>query len=147
MIRAGFNTRVYYVSIDGFDTHSDQARTHAGLLETIDTAVTSFFETLADGDFGKRVVLMTFSEFGRRVAENGSQGTDHGSGSSLFVAGPAVKGGLFGKYPSLAKDDLLDGDLKFNVDFRSVYATVLERWLQCDSRIVLGDDFAKLPLI
>ena len=87
----------------------------------------------------KRVLLMTFSEFGRRVQENGSRGTDHGAGSCLFVAGPAVKGGAVTKHPSLS--DLDAGDLKHHTDFRRVYATLLDSWLGCDSRAVLGEKF------
>jgi uncharacterized protein (DUF1501 family) len=94
-----------------------------------------------------RVLLMTFSEFGRRVQENGSQGTDHGSGSSLFVAGPGAKGGLIGKHPSLKPSDLDDGDMKHHTDFRRVYATLLDRWLEIDSRRVLGGAFEHLALL
>jgi uncharacterized protein (DUF1501 family) len=89
--------------------------------------------------------VMTFSEFGRRVMENGSQGTDHGSGSCLFVAGPGIKGGLVGKHPSLS--DLDDGDLKYHTDFRQLYATLLDKWLGCDSTAVLGAKFEQLDLV
>ena len=92
-----------------------------------------------------RVVLMTFSEFGRRVAENGSGGTDHGAASNMFLFGPAVKGGVIGKHPSL--NDLDEGDLKFHTDFRRVYATLLDDWLQADSQRVLGERFAHLDVL
>ena len=88
---------------------------------------------------------MTFSEFGRRVQENGSKGTDHGAGSCLFVAGPAVKGGAVGKHPSLS--DLDAGDLQYHTDFRRVYATLLDRWLGCDSKAVLGGKFEHIELL
>jgi uncharacterized protein (DUF1501 family) len=91
--------------------------------------------------------VMTFSEFGRRVDENGSKGTDHGAASCLFVAGPAVQGGVVGKHPSLAKEDLLEGDLKHNIDFRQVYATLLDGWLGCDSEQILAGKFAHVPLL
>jgi len=147
MIQAGFGTRIFYLRLDGFDTHGDQLADHNGLLQTLGYAVSQFFETLKGGGDGKRVVLMTFSEFGRRVRENGSRGTDHGSGSCLFVAGPAVKGGLVGKHPGLKPAELDSGDVKFHTDFRRVYATLLDGWLECDSRRVLDNDFAHLPLL
>lgn len=144
LIQKGLGTRIYYVSIDGFDTHSNQADQHGILLGEIGNAVEQFFNTLQGGD-GKRVVLMTFSEFGRRVKENGSQGTDHGAASCMFVAGPAIKAGAIGKYPSLG--DLDDGDLKFNIDFRRVYATLLDQWLGCDSQHVLESKFDHIELL
>ena len=90
---------------------------------------------------------MTFSEFGRRVQENGSQGTDHGAASCLFVAGPGVAGGVVGAHPSLAADQLDAGDLRHHTDFRRVYATLLDDWLGCDSAAALGGRFEPLPLI
>ena len=103
MINADFGTRVFYLSINGFDTHSDQQRQHEQLLQQIATAVSGFFDQLKQGGNAERVLLMTFSEFGRRVQENGSKGTDHGAGSCLFVVGPGVKGGAVGKHPSLRR--------------------------------------------
>ncbi len=144
LIRAGLGTRIFYVSIDGFDTHGDQAETHADLLGQLGDAVGAFFETQL-GDDAKRVVLMTYSEFGRRVKENGSRGTDHGAASCMFVAGPAVKAGQVGAYPSLG--DLDDGDLKFTLDFRRIYATILDQWLAVDSRRVLGGQFEHVELL
>ena len=99
-------------------------------------AIGNFFQTLKEGDHDKKVVVMTFSEFGRRVTENGSRGTDHGAASCMFVAGPSVKGGVVGKHPSLA--DLDADDLRYHTDFRRVYATLLDGWLGCDSKSVLG---------
>ncbi len=139
LIQKGFGTRVFYVMRDGFDTHSDQAQQHKNLLAEVADGVTTFFETLRQTGHDKRVRLMTFSEFGRRVQENASKGTDHGAASCLFVAGPGVKGGAVGDHPSLS--DLDAGDLKFHTDFRRVYATLLDSWLGCDSRTVLGGKF------
>lgn len=147
MIRADLGTRVYYVSIDGFDTHSDQKEEHAGLLEELGNAIEAFFAQLSISDDQSRVLVMSFSEFGRRVQENGSKGTDHGAAAPMFLCGPAVKGGLIGEHPSLKPADLDFGDLRYHTDFRQVYATVLEKWLGCDSRQVLGGDFAPLPLL
>jgi uncharacterized protein (DUF1501 family) len=136
LIARGFGTRVFYVNLEGFDTHADQGPTHNNLLGDLAGAVSGFFEALKKTGQADRVRLMTFSEFGRRVDENGSRGTDHGAASCLFVAGPSVKGGVVGKHPSLS--DLDAGDLKFHTDFRAVYATQLDSWLGCDSKAVLG---------
>jgi uncharacterized protein (DUF1501 family) len=94
-----------------------------------------------------RVMLMTFSEFGRRVAENANGGTDHGAAAPMFVVGPKVKAGLQGRYPSLAPADLVNGDVAYNVDFRSVYAGILEEWLHTKSAPILGRQFDPLPLV
>jgi uncharacterized protein (DUF1501 family) len=145
MINADFGTRVFYLSIGGFDTHSDQLRQHEQLWQQIAGAVASFFGQLKQGGNAERVLLMTFSEFGRRVQENGSRGTDHGAGSCLFVVGPGAKGGAVGRHPSLS--DLDGGDLRHHTDFRRVYATLLDGWLGCDSRTVLGGRFEPVPLL
>jgi uncharacterized protein (DUF1501 family) len=136
LIAKGFGTRIFYVNLDGFDTHSGQGTAHDKLLAELADSVAGFFQSLKTTGHDQRVRLMTFSEFGRRVLENGSRGTDHGAASCLFVAGPSVNGGVIGKHPSLA--DLDAGDLKFHTDFRSVYATQLDGWLGCDSKAVLG---------
>jgi uncharacterized protein (DUF1501 family) len=136
LIAHGFGTRIFYVSLDGFDTHAGQATTHANLLSELASSINGFFATLNKTGDDMRVRLMTYSEFGRRVQENGSRGTDHGAGSCLFLAGPSVKAGVVGKHPSLA--DLDDDDLKFHTDFRRIYATLLDGWLGCDSKAVLG---------
>jgi uncharacterized protein (DUF1501 family) len=135
LIARGFGTRIFYISLDGFDTHADQAPGHQRLLSDLAGAVGDFFRQLKETGHDSRVRLMTFSEFGRRVHENGSKGTDHGAASCLFVAGPSVRGGVVGKHPSLS--DLDADDLKFHADFRQVYATLLDSWLQCDSKAVL----------
>jgi uncharacterized protein (DUF1501 family) len=143
MIQKNLGTRLYYVQLGGFDTHANQADMHAQLLGELSSAIGYLFNLLAPEN-SERVALMTYSEFGRRVKENGSRGTDHGSGSCMFVAGSQVVGGLVGKHPSLT--DLTDGDIKYHTDFRRVYATLLDDWLGVDSTGVLGDRFEKLKL-
>lgn len=145
MIAGGLSTRVYYVSHGGFDTHQGQTGRHDQLLSQLDASLKSFFTDLKEQGNSDRVTLMTFSEFGRRVGENASAGTDHGKASCLFVAGQPVKGGLYGEYPSLT--DLDQGDLKHTVDFRSVYATVVEDWLKGKAAPVVNGEFKKLGFI
>lgn len=143
LIQKGLGTRIYYASIDGFDTHSGQANAHGDLLGNVSNSIGNFINSL--GEHADRVVVMTYSEFGRRVKENGSRGTDHGAASCMFLAGNKVAGGLVGKHPKL--DDLTDGDLKYAIDFRRVYATLLDDWLGVGSKGVLGDRHEKLSLI
>jgi uncharacterized protein (DUF1501 family) len=146
MIAGRMPTRVYYVSHGGFDTHNQQVNSHDRLLAQLDSGLKSFFADLKEQGNDKRVVLMTFSEFGRRVAENASAGTDHGKASCLFVAGPAVNGGLLGKHPSLT--DLSEGDIQHTVDFRSVYGSLLADWLKVsDLKPILGANYPKMALI
>ncbi len=146
MIAGGMATRVYYVSHGGFDTHTGQDNSHDRLLGQLDSALKSFFTDLKEQGNDKRVVLMTFSEFGRRVAENASSGTDHGKASCLFVAGGGVKGGMYGKAPSLT--ELSQGDLNHTVDFRSVYANLLTGWLKAPGvEKILGGKYEGLNLI
>lgn len=147
MIEAGLGARMYYVALEGFDTHAEQSQSHAQLLTQLGTGIQQFFQRLSTSKHADRVVLMTFSEFGRRVAENASAGTDHGAGSSCFVLGPAVKGGLVGKYPSLAPVDLDNGDLKHNVDFRQLYQTLLTDWLGHKGPAPFTQPFESLPII
>ncbi len=136
LIARGFGTRLFYLHLDGFDTHYFQNLTHRSLLAELADGVGGFFRTLKTTGHDRRVRLMTYSEFGRRVDENSSRGTDHGAASCLFVAGPSIRGGVVGRHPSLA--DLDAGDLKYHTDFRRVYATLLDGWLGCDSKAVLG---------
>jgi uncharacterized protein (DUF1501 family) len=145
MIAGGLPTRVFYVSHGGFDTHNNQANSHDRLLSQLDGALKSFLSDIKAQGNESRVTVMTFSEFGRRVGENASGGTDHGQGSCMFLAGAPVKGGLFGKHPSLT--DLSQGDLKFTTDFRSVYATVLEDFMKTPSQPILKAAYPKLGLI
>ena len=145
MIGGGLPTRVYYASQGGFDTHAGQINAHQRLMTEFNDAVTAFVSDLKQQGNFERVLLMTFSEFGRRVQENANGGTDHGAAAPMFVLGGAIKPGLFGKYPSLT--DLDHGDLKFNTDFRSVYGTVLDRWLKAPSQTVLGRKFSSLAIV
>jgi uncharacterized protein (DUF1501 family) len=145
MIAGGLPTRVYYASQGGFDTHAGQINAHERLMGDLDAAVTAFVADLKQQGNFERVLLMTFSEFGRRVAENANGGTDHGTAAPMFVVGGRVQPGTFGKYPSLT--DLDRGDLKFQTDFRSVYGTLLEDWLKAPSDVVLGRKFPTLPIV
>ena len=145
MIAGGLPTRVYYASQGGFDTHASQVHAHERLMGELNGALSAFATDLKQQGNFDRVLLITFSEFGRRVVENANGGTDHGAAAPMFIVGGAVKPGLFGKYPSLS--DLDYGDLKFNTDFRSVYGTVLDKWLRAPSQVVLGRKFPALPII
>ena len=145
LVNSGLTTPFYYVRIDGFDTHSQQAAAHQSLLRQVSDSVTAFLNDMIAHGHGDRVLCLCFSEFGRRVNENASEGTDHGTAGPIFLAGQQVKPGLIGKHPSLS--DLKDGDLQHHTDFRQVYATVLEHWLKCDSTSVLGKSYKTLPLI
>lgn len=144
LIKAGSPTRVYQVSMGGFDNHAAEKDTHARLMSSLDTAISGFMASLhAAGD---SVVLMTYSEFGRRVNQNASGGTDHGTAAPLFVVGPPVKGGQFyGEEPSLA--DLDDGNLQFTTDFRSVFATMLAEVVGVDPKVALTGSFPTLNLV
>jgi uncharacterized protein (DUF1501 family) len=144
LIDAGLQTRVYYVTLDGFDTHSQQAAAHAGLLRQLSDALAAFVSDLDAHGHGDRVATLAFSEFGRRLAENASEGTDHGAAAPLFVAGNRVRTGLIGEHPGL--DDLLDGDVKFHTDFRQVYAGLLTDWLKVDSGPIVGAEYQPVAL-
>jgi uncharacterized protein (DUF1501 family) len=145
MIAGGLTTRVYYASQGGFDTHAGQLNTHTRLLAEFNDAVGAFVADLKQQGNFERVLVMTFSEFGRRVGENANGGTDHGTAAPIFVLGGAVKAGLLGKYPSIV--DLDRGDLKFNTDFRSVYGTILDKWLKAPSEVVLKRKFPALAIV
>jgi uncharacterized protein (DUF1501 family) len=144
MIGGGMKTRVYFVQQGSYDTHARQRDAHASLLGAFSESIDLFFQDLAKMGRADDVVLISFSEFGRRVAENGSAGTDHGTAGPMFVVGPRVKGGLVGAPPDL--EHLVDMDPAFGVDFRSVYASLLDGWLKVDSRAVLGNEFPRVPL-
>ncbi|MCC7372305.1 MAG: DUF1501 domain-containing protein [Chloroflexi bacterium] len=144
LVAADVGTSIFYVSLGGFDTHSGQLAAHASLMATLDQAVDGFLYDMEQIGKLDDVTLMTFSEFGRRVAQNGSSGTDHGVAAPMFVIGGGVQGGLHGTYPSLT--DLTSGDLKMSVDFRSVYAAVLEKWLNVPSATLLEGTFPTLSL-
>ncbi len=144
LMRAGFGTRVYYVEQGSYDTHAAQLATHERLLGDLGAAVRAFLDDLKGAGLAERVAVLCFSEFGRRAAENGSYGTDHGTAGPVFLAGGRVRAGLVGATPGLA--DLDGGDLKMGIDFRRVYATALEDWLGLAARPVLAGVFERLPL-
>jgi uncharacterized protein (DUF1501 family) len=145
LIKAGLGTRVYYLRQGSYDTHGQQIARHAPLLEALSTSLRAFLDDLAAARLADRVLVLVFSEFGRRVEENGSAGTDHGTAGPVLLAGPCVRPGMHGAYPRLT--DLVDGDLKVSVDFRRVYATVMEGWLGLRSKEALGGIFEPLPLL
>jgi uncharacterized protein (DUF1501 family) len=140
-------TRIYYVSQGGYDTHTNQVNTQQRLLQDLGDSTKAFVDDLKAQNNLQRVLVMTFSEFGRRVAENANGGTDHGAAAPMFIVGNKVKAGLLGNYPSLALQDLFEGDIKYNVDFRNVYASVLENWLKTKSAPILGKQFEPLQLV
>jgi uncharacterized protein (DUF1501 family) len=146
LIAGGLPTRIFYVSQGGYDTHTNQPGTQDRLLKDLGGSVKSFVDDLKAQGNMERVLVMTFSEFGRRVSENANSGTDHGAAAPMFLIGNKLKAGLLGKYPSLAPADLFQGDLKYTVDFRSVYATVLEGWLKTRSEPILGRRFEPLSI-
>ena len=145
LIDAKLPQRVYYVSHDGFDTHAAQSLSHGQLLGTMASALASFHADLKSHGHAERVTGFVFSEFGRRVAENGSQGTDHGTAAPVFLTGAGINGGLHGKHPSL--ENLEDGDVKFHTDFRSVYATLLQECLGIAPNKVLTGQYPILPVM
>jgi len=145
LIDADLKTRIYYLTLGGFDTHANQSSAHPDLLRQLSDGITAFLQDLTLHGHGQRVLVMTFSEFGRRLRENASRGTDHGAAAPMFLAGGGVKPGVIGEHPSMT--DLDQGDLKFHTDFRSVYAAVLEDWLKFDSKAILGATFEPLPVL
>lgn len=144
LIRSGLQTNVYYVTLDGFDTHAQQPAAHANLLSQWSEALGAFVNYLSESGDMDRTLVMTFSEFGRRVAENASEGTDHGAAAPLFLAGTNLQKSIIGDHPKLT--DLDDGDLKHQIDFRSVYATILQQWLDCSPEICLGKSYPLIDL-
>ncbi|MGB8403362.1 MAG: DUF1501 domain-containing protein [Mycobacterium sp.] len=135
-IRARVPSRVYMVDLGGFDTHADERGDHQRLLQSLDNALTPFLRQMRTNPYGRDVVVMVYSEFGRRVHANASQGTDHGSSAPVFIAGTPVKGGFYGDEPSLT--DLVDGDLKTTTDFRDVYYELLTKTIGTDPEPVVG---------
>lgn len=150
LVRADLGIRVFYTELGGqqpggFDNHANQLGNHCALVHQLSESVAAFADDLRRDKLLDRVLLMTFSEFGRTVKENGRRGTGHGSAAPVFLVGGKLKGGLFGEHPNLT--DLENGGQKFHTDFRRVYATVLDRWLGLDSRPVLGETFQPLDVL
>lgn len=144
LIKAGTTARVFYVAQRGYDTHAGQRYEHARLLREFSGALKTFLDELAASGLEKRVLVLAFSEFGRRAAENASEGTDHGAAAPVFVAGPNLASPIIGPVPNLA--ELKDGDVQMAIDFRQVYATILKRWLDVRPADVLPAAFDELPL-
>lgn len=147
LIGAQYTTRVYFANHGGFDTHSNQIFSHANLLAQYSEGMKAFMDEMKKQGNENRVLVMVFSEFGRRVKENASQGTDHGAAAPVFLFGNQVTPGIHGKEPSLAPEDLLKGDLKYTTDFRSIYASILENHMGVDSSNILSRSFDSLPIL
>jgi uncharacterized protein (DUF1501 family) len=145
LIKGGLAARVYYTVQGGYDTHAAQLSKHQELLWELSEGLAAFLDDLAAAGLAERVLVFGFSEFGRRVAENGSAGTDHGAAAPVILAGPGVRPGVHGDYPSLT--DLENGDLKPHIDFRRVYATLLEDWLDLPSEAALGGRLERLAIL
>ena len=146
LIEADTPFRIFYTSQEGFDTHASQLYTHQELLRTLARVMGEFLARLRSSKLDERVLVLVFSEFGRRLKENANHGTDHGTAGPVFVAGSAVKGGLVGPQPNLSDLDE-SGDPRFGVDFRDVYATLLRHWLDVDPVPILGERNCGLHLI
>ncbi|HEY8744542.1 MAG TPA: DUF1501 domain-containing protein, partial [Chloroflexota bacterium] len=144
-LKAGVGLRLGYVVLGGFDTHSQQLNQQPRLLRQLGDALNAFSRDLEAQGLDKDVLTMTWSEFGRRAQQNASNGTDHGTAAPLFLIGSGVKGGLYGDVPDLTNLD--NGNLRHSIDFRSVYATVIERWLQADSKAILGGTYPTLAAV
>ncbi|HEX6539216.1 MAG TPA: DUF1501 domain-containing protein [Candidatus Dormibacteraeota bacterium] len=145
MITTQPSVKVCHVVLGGFDTHQNETTRQDALLASVDAALGAFMQDIAAHGMAGRVVVMTWSEFGRRIGENGSKGTDHGAAAPVFIVGAPLHGGLYGEPPSLTST-IDNGNLRYTVDFRSVYQTVIRDWLQGDSTSVLGASFPELPL-
>ena len=144
MIKAGLTTSIYYTQLGGFDTHAEQLNQHSARLNELSRSLRSFLADIDRSGDGDRVTALIFSEFGRRLRENASGGTDHGTAAPVFLIGRRVQGGVHGPYPDLAH--LKDGDPEHAIDFRRVYATVLDRWLKLPADATLGASIEPLPL-
>jgi uncharacterized protein (DUF1501 family) len=145
IVGSKLGTRVLYLNHGSFDTHVTQKQTQERLLGDFANAIAAFYQDLAAHGNDKRVLTMTFSEFGRRVPENASRGTDHGEAAPVFMIGGGVKGGMYGQHPNLGQ--LNAGNLAFTTDFRQVYATVLERWMGRPSAAIVGGQFQTLAAL
>ena len=143
---ANLGTRILYCDHGSFDTHANQAGEHSRLWKEVAEAVEDFFEDLREHDASDNVVMLLFSEFGRRVHDNGS-GSDHGAGGVAFMIGDPVKGGQYSEYPSRKQGDLQEGDMVHNVDFRSVYTSLVEDWIGMDAKPIVGGSFEKVGFL
>ena len=146
VMSAGLGTRIYYTQHGSFDTHSNELPAHAKLWTDVSTAIADFTGDLEEHGLADDTLILVFSEFGRRIRDNGT-GTDHGSGGVAFVIGGSVNGGLYGEYPSLRPEDHSEGDLHFTNDFRSTYATILNRWLELDPAPIVHGDYEQFGFV
>ena len=141
---AGFGTRILYTSQGEYDTHANEVPTHPRILGDLSGAIMDFFQDLRGHDASDEVLMLVFTEFGRRIKDNGT-GTDHGSGGGAFLIGDRVEGGLYAEYPSMSPDQWLNGeDLRHTIDFRGIYGTVLEQWLALDAAPIVGGNFEQV---
>ena len=143
---ADVGTRIYYTQHGSYDTHSNELNAHAKLWNDVSAAVADFMDDLKEHDRDKDTLVLMFSEFGRRINDNGA-GTDHGSGGVAFVIGGNVEGGLYGEFPSLREEDQLEGDMHFNNDFRMTYSTILDRWLGVDPAPITNGSFEQFEFV
>ena len=143
---ADLGTRIFYTEHGSFDTHAAQATTHAKLWSEVSEAVTDFWDDLREHNADENVVMFMFSEFGRRVRDNGS-GTDHGAAGVAFAMGPRVKGGMYSQYPETRAEKLEQGDLVPNQDYRGVYSTILEDWLKLEASPIVNGHFEQPKFI
>ena len=143
---ADVGTRIFYTQHGSYDTHSNELNAHAKLWNDVSAAVADFMDDLKEHDRDKDTVVLMFSEFGRRINDNGA-GTDHGSGGVAFVIGGDVEGGLYGEFPSLREEDQLEGDMHFNNDFRITYSTILDRWLGVDPVPITNGSFEQFEFV
>jgi len=146
VMAAGLGTRIYYAKHGSFDTHAVGLRAHSKLWQDVSTAISDFTDDLEEQGLAEDTLILVWSEFGRRIRDNGA-GTDHGSGGISFIIGDPVKGGLYGEYPSLEEREQLEGDLHFNNDFRGTYSTILEKWLGLDSVPIVNGQFELFDFI
>tara|TARA_Y100000588_G_scaffold72738_2_gene75142 strand:- start:2132 stop:3259 length:1128 start_codon:yes stop_codon:yes gene_type:complete len=146
VLTANLGTRIFYTQQPGYDTHANQGPVHSNLLSHLSQAIKDFYDDLREHDASDNVLMYIFTEFGRRVKDNGS-GTDHGAGGLAMAIGDPVKGGIYSEYPSLKEGDLVEGDLEHNIDFRGVYGTVAEKWLGLDAKPIVGGNFEQLSFV
>ena len=146
VLTADLGTRVYYTQHGSFDTHAAEISSHTKLWDDVSGAISDFMDDLKEHGKDKDTVVVMFSEFGRRIKDNGN-GTDHGSGGVAFIVGGDINGGLYGEFPSLRDEDQSEGDMHFTNDFRETYSTVAERWMGLDPQVVANGNFSQHDFI
>ena len=146
VLQADIGTRICYTQHGSFDGHTNGLALQENLLSDVSGGIYDFYSDMKEHDQSEDVLVFVFSEFGRRVKDNGN-GTDHGSGGVAFLIGDSVQGGHYGEYPSLEEDKLLEGDLEFNLDFRSLYTEILEDWMEVEARPVAKGDYERVGFL